>query len=191
MCLTNHSYTCHHMSERLLFPCSLFSLLPLSLVPLRSPSLLPVLCSKLQLPRCRERRALNPKRTRQLRSIALWRYTTLSHFSSHSSRLASPTCLHLSCFFFQVMWPRKNFMERMSVCASMKWFVSDVCLFTCFSRKRDHFCFCYVHIDHAFLCKSIGYETNHALKCSNTCCSCSNTCCSLDGDRWHAEQTSF
>ena len=30
-------------------------------------------------PRCRERRALNPKRTRQMRSTAPWRCTTLSH----------------------------------------------------------------------------------------------------------------
>ena len=60
------SSTCHHMSERLLFPR--FCLLPLSLVPLLSLSLLPVLCPE---PLCgRERRALNPMRTRKMRSIA-------------------------------------------------------------------------------------------------------------------------
>ena len=62
------------------FVVSLFCLFPLSLVPLHSLSFLPVVCSELQLPPCRERRALIPKRTRQMRSIAPWRYTTLSHF---------------------------------------------------------------------------------------------------------------
>ena len=41
---------------------------------------LPVLCPELQLPCCRERRALNPTRTRKMRSIAPWRHTTLSRF---------------------------------------------------------------------------------------------------------------
>ena len=69
------SSTCHHMCERLLLPCFVFFFCLSCLYVL---SLLPVLCSELQLPRCRERRALNPKRTRQMRSIAPWRYTTLS-----------------------------------------------------------------------------------------------------------------
>ena len=55
------------------FVVSLFCLLPLSLVPLLSLSLLPVLCPELQLPRCRDRRALNPMRTRRMRGIAPWR----------------------------------------------------------------------------------------------------------------------
>ena len=62
------------MFERLLF--SLFCLLPLSLVPLLFLSLLPG--SELQLPCGRDRRALNPMRTRRMKSIASWRNTTLS-----------------------------------------------------------------------------------------------------------------
>ena len=36
------------------------------------------LCPELQLPCCRERQALNPMRTRKMRSIEPWRYTTIS-----------------------------------------------------------------------------------------------------------------
>ena len=91
---------------------SLFCLLPLSLVPLLSLSLLLVLCPELQPPWCRERLSsslsvslpfvhslhllylghhppcgrnrgvLNPLRIRRMRSIAPWRYRTLSHFST-------------------------------------------------------------------------------------------------------------
>ena len=43
-----------------------------------SLSLLPVFCPELQPPCCRERRALNLMRTRKMRSIAPWRYATLS-----------------------------------------------------------------------------------------------------------------
>ena len=56
-------------------------------MPLRSLSLL-VLCPEHQLPSCRERRALNPMRTRKKRSIAPWRYTTLPR-------------LTISCCLFQ------------------------------------------------------------------------------------------
>ena len=59
------SSTCHHMSERLLFPCFVFFLC------------LSCLCPEFQLPCCRDRRALNPMRTSKLRSSAPWRYTTL------------------------------------------------------------------------------------------------------------------
>ena len=83
------SSTCHHVSERLLFPC--FGLLPLSLVPPRSLSLLPVLCPEQQLPCGRNRRALNPMRTRRMRSIAPWRYTTLSQVMSPISSTTSTT----------------------------------------------------------------------------------------------------
>ena len=55
------------------FVVSLFCLLPLSLVPLLFLSLLPVLCPELQLPCGQNRRALNPMRTRRMRSR---RYTT-------------------------------------------------------------------------------------------------------------------
>ena len=75
VCMKTCSCTCHHVSERLLF---LFSLLPPSLVRLRSLSLLLVLCPAFQPPCGRFRRALNPMRTRGMRSIAPWRYTTLS-----------------------------------------------------------------------------------------------------------------
>ena len=46
VCIKTCSSTCHHVFERLLFPC--FCLLPLSLVPLLFLSLLPVLCPELQ-----------------------------------------------------------------------------------------------------------------------------------------------
>ena len=81
-----------HMSSPVwAFVVSLFCLLPLSLVPLRSLSLLLVLCPELQLPWCRERRALNPMRTRKMRSIAPWRYTTLSQVLSPTSSTTSST----------------------------------------------------------------------------------------------------
>ena len=64
-----------HMSSHARAFVALFYLLRLSLVPLHSLSLLLVLCSELQLPRCRERRALNPMRTLTMKSLAL----SLSH----------------------------------------------------------------------------------------------------------------
>ena len=53
-------------------------------MPLLSLSLLPVLCPELQPPCRRERRAPNPMRTRRMRSIAPWRYTTLSRASQRN-----------------------------------------------------------------------------------------------------------
>ena len=64
-----------HVIPRLSVWCFLVFFLCLSCFSL---SLLPVFCPELQLPCCRERRALNQMRTRKMRSIAPWRYTTLS-----------------------------------------------------------------------------------------------------------------
>ena len=49
------------------------------------------LCPELQLSCGRERRALNPMRTRRMRSIAPWRYTTLSQVMSPTSSTTSST----------------------------------------------------------------------------------------------------
>ena len=74
------SSTCHHMSERLLFPCFVFFLC-LSCLSLSLTST----CSLFRTSTptmSRTPSILNPKRTLQMRSIAPWRYTTLSHLSS-------------------------------------------------------------------------------------------------------------
>ena len=81
----------HVSSHVSAFVVSLFCPLPLSLVPLLFLSVLPVLCLELQLPCGRDRRALNPMRTRRTRSIAPWRYTTLSRFMSPTSSTTSST----------------------------------------------------------------------------------------------------
>ena len=78
------------------FVVSLSCLLPLSLVPLRFLTLLLVLCPEIQPPWCRERRAVNPIRTRKTRSIAPWRYTTLSHSVTMAAKwkILKPSSLH-------------------------------------------------------------------------------------------------
>ena len=80
-----HSCTCHHMFERLLFPYFVFFL---SLAPLLSLShCLPVLCLAHQLPCGRNRRGMKPLHSRTMRSIALWRYTTLSQLAQDQENI--------------------------------------------------------------------------------------------------------
>ena len=52
---------------------------------------LPVLCPAHQLPQCRHRRGIKPLHSRTMRSIASWRYTTLSQVMSPTSSTTSTT----------------------------------------------------------------------------------------------------
>ena len=83
--------------ERALFVLVLSSS-SLSLSPLLSLHCLPVLCPAHQLPQCRIRRKLKPLYSRTMRSIAPWRFTTLSQvdlprrFNGHIVPMGATRC---------------------------------------------------------------------------------------------------
>ena len=77
------------MFERLLFPCFVL-ILSLSRLYFLFHCL-SVLCPAHQLPCGRNRRGIKPLHSRTMRSIAPWRYTTLSQVTSPSSSTTSTT----------------------------------------------------------------------------------------------------
>ena len=84
------SSTCHHTFEWLLFPCFVFFFL--SLVPLRFLLLLPVLCPELSTSMWSRPPSIKTQcAPAKMRSIALWRYTTLSQVMSPTRQPSSTT----------------------------------------------------------------------------------------------------
>ena len=121
-----HKKMFNHMSERLLFPCFVFFLCHscLYVLSLTSP------CSARQLLQCRESRASNPKRTRQMKSIARWRFSyplapsilTLSASSStRQSRTSPPSDLQALPFLIRQSHVFHSFLGPSSTLTISTW----------------------------------------------------------------------